>query len=165
MNKKILIFAVALMAVVTVTLPVSLVSATKPLPVSFSVTIIPSGPPAAPKMAGNSDNGFVTPESDIFLTGGISGTGTYSGRWVIHNSGDPENVFVTSKGRYEIEATVDDKSGTLYFKACTKTGSGKPSTWRIVGGTGELAGLHGQGTFTAVDLFNYNYVGQVHFDP
>jgi hypothetical protein len=165
MNKKILVFAVALMAVVMVTLPVSLVSATKPMPVSFSITIIPSGPPSAIKMAGKSDNGITTPESNIILTGGISGTGTYSGRWVIHNSGDPENVFVTSKGRYEIEATVDDNSGTLIIEACARSGGDKPALWRIVGSTGDLAGLHGQGTFTAVDFFNYNYVGQVHFDP
>jgi hypothetical protein len=163
MNKKIFGFISFVVVIMLAFLIVS-VSATKPMHISGSITVIPS-PPQQPEMAGESDNGIVAPVSDIVFAGDITGTGIYSGRWVMHNIGDPQSIWVNAKGNYEIEATVDGKSGTLYLKACSKSGSGKPSTWRIVGGTEELEGLHGQGTFTAVDLFNYNYVGQVHFDP
>jgi hypothetical protein len=38
--------------------------------------------------------------------------------------------------------------------------------WRILKGTGELANLHGQGTWAAVTPpLVYSYEGQVHFDP
>lgn len=156
---------ISLVFVVMLAFPIIDVLATKPIPVSGTFTIIPSAPPQTPKMSGKSDNGIAAPQSNVVFTGGIAGTGSYSGRWVMHNIGDPQSVWVNAKGDYEIEATVNSKSGTLYLKACTKSGSGKPSTWRIVGGTGELKGLHGQGTFTAIDLLNYNYIGEVHFDP
>jgi hypothetical protein len=39
-------------------------------------------------------------------------------------------------------------------------------TWVIIGGTGGLAGLHGQGTWShTAGIPGLQYEGQVHFDP
>ena len=38
-------------------------------------------------------------------------------------------------------------------------------TWVIISGTGELANLHGQGTWWNLGLGQFEYEGQIHFDP
>jgi hypothetical protein len=167
MNRKVLVIAVALMAVAMIALPISAVSATKPMPVSGTFTMFPGV--ISENNAGNSDNSIWTFEDlPVIFDGGIIGTGSYDGRWVVHNYDDPLALWVNSKGHYEIEATVDGKSGTLYIEAGSNSGHPttlKPAKWRIIGGTGELANLHGQGTFIGETIFLYVYTGQVHFDP
>jgi hypothetical protein len=38
-------------------------------------------------------------------------------------------------------------------------------TWRIIGGTGELANLHGNGVFWSNGLLDVHYEGKAHFNP
>ena len=64
------------------------------------------------------------------------------------------------------EATVMGKTGGLTIRLnmvvdVTETYTG---TWVIIGGTGELANLHGQGTVSGPKTA-VGYSGQVHFDP
>lgn len=66
--------------------------------------------------------------------------------------------------------TVDtvSRSGTLTIKMVgTSPGdiADWNGTWRIIGGTGELANLHGNGVFWNNGLLHVHYEGQVHFDP
>jgi hypothetical protein len=57
------------------------------------------------------------------------------------------------------------KTGTITFLLDGKTGEG--GTWVIIGGTGDLANLRGQGKYTpsATSTYINIYEGQIHFDP
>jgi hypothetical protein len=117
------------------------------------------------RQAGNSDNTIMVLSGGIFVwTGGIAGPCSWEGRWVIHSLGDPLKEATNTVGYYTIEATVDGKQGTLVIEAKANTNSPHHPNWVIISGTGELANLHGQGTFTG-SFPVWNYVGQVHFDP
>lgn len=50
-----------------------------------------------------------------------------------------------TRRRHHSPATVMGKMGTLYFTLDSLTGAGG-GNWVIIGGTGDLAGLHGRGT-------------------
>lgn len=160
---------VALAAVLLFSMSMSVAYATKPIPVSGTFKQTAAGSSTS-WHAGKSDNVILTLSGVTFKwEGDISGIGTYDGRWVIHNYGDSANVWVNSIGYYTIAATVDGKSGTLYIEGVGNSGNPQPSTWRIIGGTDELANLHGQGTFepnlATPSPFDYLYSGYVHFDP
>jgi hypothetical protein len=153
---------VALSAALLLTMSMSVVYATASIPVNGTwYTTIPGS--AITEQAGKSDNYIVTiSDYTQAWTGDISGTTSYDGRWITH-VGNP--TWVNSRGHYTIEATVFGKSGTLYIEGVTNSGNPQPSTWRIVGGTDELANLHGEGTFVGPVAGVYTYTGQVHFDP
>jgi len=164
---------VALAAALLLTMSMSVAYATKPIPVSgiFSATKGVSGS-IAYWQAGESDNHIWTlSDYTTTWTGGISGIGTYDGRWVFHNYGPPAgDEWVNSRGSYTIAATVAGKSGTLYIEAGSNSKTpDTPRLWRIIGGTDELANLHGQGTFepnlATPSPYDYLYSGYVHFDP
>jgi hypothetical protein len=53
--------------------------------------------------------------------------------------------------------------GTQYYGELTIGGSN--DYWRIVGGTGDLANVHGQGTKWGIDPVTIEYEGWIHFDP
>jgi len=78
------------------------------------------------------------------FTGGIEGPYTSESRWVNHNVGAPD---LRRNVHHAIDtispATVMGKTGTLYFMLDSGPSGGN---WVIIGGTGDLAGLHGQGT-------------------
>lgn len=66
--------------------------------------------------------------------------------------------------------SVLGRSGTLTIRiqATIRPVEGVVGTWTILGGTGELADLHGQGSVTAgpaLPVVIVDYSGQVHFDP
>jgi hypothetical protein len=163
---------VGLAALLLLSMSISVTYATKPIPVSGSFFTTAGTGSTTAEQAGKSDNGIVT-ISDVTVTwtGGIAGTGLFNARWVAHNVGLPlGDEWFNTRGHYAIDATVDDKSGTLYIEACSNSGNPQAlRTWRIVGGTDELANIHGQGTFvpdlSTPSLNDYLYSGDVHFDP
>ncbi len=115
-------------------------------------------------------NTFVTTFENGIWTGTFDGTSTEDGQVVIHCSGAWSfKAIVTFH-----EVTVDGKSGTLEMSVvggrpdATSDWEGK---WVILGGTGEVSSLRGQGTWwgpgaqgvgTWGDIY---YAGNVHFEP
>jgi hypothetical protein len=129
------------------------------------------------------------------LTGGpITGTFTQT-QHIIFHYGDP-GLVATCQGlgiariaewpkptTFEFTQFVRTVAGTLMEESGTFemllvcSGHGMPvmqgfgydllGTWRIVHGSGDLANLHGQGTWwhTPTGYTFFDYEGQVHFDP
>ncbi len=70
-----------------------------------------------------------------------------------------------------VEGTVSGKSGTFEVKIVS-SGFGRlgapvtlDGTWVIMGGTGDLSGLHGQGSCSNAGGGLNSYEGQIHLDP
>jgi len=156
-NKKVLVIVLALAAAM-LALPISVVSATKPIPVEG--TFFPTGIPSIEmRQAGNSDNIIFDVSGPQTWTGSIVGSGSGEGRWVVHKASDPDSGHATTRNVLTLDVVFDGKAGTL-------TIIGDQGNWRIISGTGELANLRGQGTtFVIVDMLLMGYEGQVHFDP
>jgi len=132
----------------------------------------PAGPedtrPPCVRMAGG--NTFVDTFEEAAFTedpaGGLVGTATDDCKVVIHSSGAWSYKAISSFG------TVGGKQGTLQIQMVGK----KPQDiwyghWVILGGTGELATLRGQGTWFGPGApgpdveGTVSYEGQIHFDP
>jgi Protein of unknown function (DUF3224) len=118
--------------------------------------------------------------------------GTFEGTWVgterdvIHPNGT-----LTGQASGVFSGTVNGRSGTCVFSLVVSiTRNGDVTHWVVDQGTGDLAGLHGQGTFqndiehgpgcpvrgfdctdcppatgTCDDSFDLNYTGQIDFAP
>lgn len=154
LSRKIIGILTILLAIAVIALPISSVCATKPVNVSgtFSAGVIP----VPVKFAGN--NIIFEHSGTGAWTGDITGDSIGVHRWVSHANG-------ITNVRVELtfpSATVLGESGTLYILFLGKiTGPGVgEGTWRIIGGAGDLANLHGGGTWSPGQ-----YEGQVHFDP
>jgi hypothetical protein len=162
MKKKVLVVALAL---AMLALPMSAVSATKPDKfVEVGGEVLAMGPPSMEIMpAGKSDNLIM----DVLVThmweGGISGTGTVEVQWIMHNSDDPENTWVNVLGLITLTGEVAGLPGTVTIKFSSV--SNTKGHWRIIGGTGELANVQGQGTLTPISQMLIEYEGVVHFNP
>jgi hypothetical protein len=99
--------------------------------------------------------------TDDLAGDGLAGTGTANGHFLVHNYGTPDGWF-SARNIHTLEAEVDGQSGTLTIISAGTT----QGHWRILKGTGELANLHGQGTWETVTApVLYSYEGRVHFDP
>jgi hypothetical protein len=100
-------------------------------------------------------------------TGTFEGTTTEDFVVVCH----PNAGVTFYKGTMEFTGSVDGREGTMILKTngiqATDTCDPSPAPWSgrwvIIGGTGELADVHGTGTFTGPSL-DLDYSGQVHFD-
>jgi len=95
--------------------------------------------------------------------GGIKGVSTTLAVWMVHGAIAPgigRGLNVHEKLAFET-ATVMGKSGSLLMELNIEAPDGH---WAIIGGTGELANLHGQGTLSLAAM-PYSYTGQVHFAP
>jgi len=129
----------------------------------------PTGPedtrPPCIKIADS--NTFAETFEEAAYTGGLVGISTNNCKVVIHSSGA---WFYTSVVSFT--ETVDGKTGTLQIQMVGK----KPQDiwyghWVILGGTGELATLRGQGTWFGPGApgpdveGTVSYEGQIHFDP
>ena len=79
-----------------------------------------------------------------------------SGHWTIQPKGHfPGTLWNV----HTMTAEFMDKSGTI-------TIIGSMGHWRIIGGTGDFANVHGQGTTTAIVMpVVWSYEGVIHFDP
>jgi len=155
MNKKISIL-VSLLVVAMLAFSVSTVFAEKPMSVEGTFSATPGAIPV--KFPGN--NIIFEHTGAGAWDGDISGTTFGVHRWVAHANGIT-NVHVELTFS-SVTVMGEPKSGTLYMLFLGKiTGPGiGEGTWRIIGGTGELANLHGCGTWSPGQ-----YQGQIHFDP
>jgi len=129
------------------------------------------------KIAGK--NEFYDMDSSDGWIGTFNGFSRSDGRVQVHPSG--YTLLKTDVFLYEV--TVDGKTGTLEMRVNGWLPAGGALSdyegdWVITSGTGELAGLHGQGTWGGVELFNSEceaidtgffasvpYSGSIHFDP
>jgi hypothetical protein len=151
----------------------SVASATKPMEVIWTSMATGLSIQDA-KIAGESDNRFLELSLTASCTGDIVGSYTSDSRWIINNwvvgvplLQQPGPIYVHAIDYFS--AIFEGKSGTLailvnhiYYPLL---GSSE-GTWVIIGGTGELANLHGQGTtFDPPGPSLTTWTGQVHFDP
>lgn len=108
-------------------------------------------------------NEFLTIEEDAVWTGTFDGTSREEGVVVVHCSGNKlsYNVIVNFE-----QVTVEGKSGTLVMSvnATRFIPSAWLGRWVIIGGTGELENLRGQGTFQG-KRGTADYEGDIHFEP
>jgi len=108
-----------------------------------------------------------------YFTGDFLGDSTEVYDFVMHGA-DPDTPFPYEyeygfyKGTVTFNGTVfEEAEGTMqimfvgFSPGDLLTWSG---TWRILGGTGDLANLHGQGNRGSSDL-GVHYWGKVHFEP
>jgi len=103
--------------------------------------------------------------------GTFSGTSTEIGKVVRHSSG-----HVSFKGAVSFVGNVGNKSGTfemLTVGSKPDLSSEWEGKWVIINGTGDLATLHGQGTWWGPGWSSANptewgdiyYLGEIHFEP
>jgi hypothetical protein len=161
-NSKVLVLALAM---VMLALPMSAVSASKPIHVEGTIELI-SAVPMDVRASGNSDNLIITMGITEQWYGSIEGVSEpFEAIWVTHNwvdpMGGPDTWFnVHEKFTFDT-VTILGRSGSLTMELNIQGATGH---WVILSGTGELAGLHGKGTGSLLTL-PYSYSGQVHFDP
>lgn len=108
---------------------------------------------------------IITATETQILTGFFNGTPVAEGVQVIH----PDGTF-NAHDTGTFTGTADGKSGTVVITG-SSSGAGDSGTGQLVAelGTGELAGLHAQGTFqptiTGPTTAAGTYSVQFHFDP
>ena len=123
--------------------------------------ILKPGYPVVTKVADG--NTFKYGEESGTWTGTFEGTSDDAFTLVMHPEG-----FVTCEGRIHFTGSVNDASGELFILFVGKRTWSPPGPWSgqwvIISGTGYLANLHGQGTWSGPP-FNLAYSGQIHFDP
>jgi hypothetical protein len=154
----------ALAVALLFSMAMSVAYATKPIPVSGQIIIL-GATNVVTEPAGGSDNSITTLNLYGVFVGSISGSYTSESRWITHNFGMPDS-WTHALGVDTISpAAVMGKTGTITFLLDGKTGEG--GTWVIIGGTGDLANLRGQGKYTpsATSTYINIYEGQIHFDP
>jgi hypothetical protein len=106
-------------------------------------------------------NIFVDFSAPVGFSGGITGTAASTGTETIHPTGD-----FTVRAVVTCTCSVAGRSGEL---ALLFTGTGSfPAQEKqgqfTVSGSGGLAGIHGEGTFTQSALAG-SYVAEIHFEP
>lgn len=176
MKKKILLMVLALTAVLVATPYFGMVYATKPMPITFGVPFDTFGGdlPREIRQAGNSYNWIEYANTNGEYIGDIVGTFTAKAHWIYHDwvgpVEDPDMSEVGQNPNGHVVVTIDPESvmgetvtGTLTLKF-TSPGN----NWVIYGGTGDLEGLHGQGTW-GMGMIGMRvcqvFEGQVHFAP
>ena len=146
------------LAVLLSTLLIPVVQATPPTTVegkwSYLMTV------DSARLAGG--NLFLKVTETGIWEGGFEGTSTMVVSGVLHSNG-----YLNFQGVIYFDGSVLGKVGTLVI---SYTGKVTPtseiiSQWVIQSGTGGLANLRGQGTFSGVGAIDLLYSGQVHFKP
>jgi type II secretory pathway pseudopilin PulG len=114
-------------------------------------------------------NTFLKTHENGKWTGTFSGKSTEDGKVVIHSSG-----AWSFKGTVSFEGVVNGKTGTLTMLAVGSRpdeNTDWTGKWVILSGTGDLANLRGQGTWSGPgapapeqwgDIY---YAGDIHFEP
>jgi len=119
------------------------------------------------------------PNTIVVLSIATTFTGTFDGTW----EGTERDVFHpngsgTGQGSGVFSGSVDGRSGTMVFSyEVSISPAGKVVTrWTVGQGTGDLAGVHGEGTFPDAvetgptgdcewDTFALEYDGRIQFAP
>ena len=160
MKKKILGVLVGLLAVAILTVSISAVLAKnnpKFIPVSGVMTSLGTGT-MVPTPAGKSHTTKlgITDNSLVWSGSFENSISIASGHWTIQPKGHfPGTLWNV----HTMTAEFMGKSGTI-------TMIGSMGHWRIIGGTGDFANVHGQGTTTPIVMpVMWSYEGQIHFDP
>jgi hypothetical protein len=120
------------------------------------------------RTAGN--NTFAHGTEVSTFTGTLVGTSDDDFVVVCHQKG-PESFMNFVKITIDFTGEVDGRVGGLTMKAtgkqdsttCDPSGAIWFGKWVIVGGTGELADLHGNGAWTGPS-FDLDYTGKIHFN-
>jgi hypothetical protein len=159
----------SLLLLVCIILPIT-VYAEQPEAVDGYFTYVPLGC-AVEKWA--DDNQIFRDCTDVgdYHTGDFLGTSTEVYDMTLHGSQDN---FVYEDGWYKgtvtFTGTVGDRTGTMEIRFVGKSPGNIfvwSGTWRIVSGTGELSGIHGQGTWENAEdpSMGVHYSGRIHFNP
>lgn len=163
--RKIAYFILMLVAALTF-MQVAPAAASESFDASGTLTYIPY-PVGEPKIAGG--NIFFQTTEESWYVGGFVGTADSDCLVIVHTNGSwtyqAESYFTGTVNGHEGEMTLR-LSGRRPDAFSEWTGE-----WVILGGSGELATLHGQGVFHGAgspdfgELGEITYEGQVHFDP
>jgi hypothetical protein len=164
MNKKVLGVFGILLVVAMLTVPMSMVYA-KNNPKFIAVNgkiIIWGGGQQVFNASGNSGNVRLDISGNaVEWNGSFTASGSADGHFLLHKDGS-----ATANNIHTLEAEFDDKLGTLTI---ISEQAKMQTQWRILSGTGDLKGLHGQGTWRVDEVsphpFDYFYSGYVHFAP
>lgn len=168
MNRKLVVLAVALLAVAMLATPI--VNATPSKPVS-GTQILTGFTPLGASPKGKSDNVVTAATVEVTWAGDIAGSTSYEGILMIHNfvpptGMGPDTTVNIHERIFFPTVTVLGKSGSLTMEVNANLARGKDVfRWTILSGTGELANLHGNGIYYLVEAPMYAYEGHVHFDP
>lgn len=119
------------------------------------------------RTAGNAT--FILGTEVSTFTGTFEGTSSDEFVVICHQKGS-ESVTNFVKGTIAFTGTVDGQAGELTMKfvgkqastTCDPSGAIWSGTWVIIGGSGDLNGLHGRGTWTGPSS-DLDYRGQIHF--
>lgn len=164
--KRLLLIPLVLCALV---LGMTAAVATPPEEASGDWTYVVDIPGLSFRTAGNTT--FVYGKEVSTFTGTFDGMSEDEFVVVCHQKG-PESFMNFAKITIDFTGEVNGLEGGLTIKATGKEDSNTcdPSLeaiwsgkWVIVGGTGELADLHGTGTWTGPS-FTLEYTGKIHFD-
>ena len=151
-----------------------MVQASKPIEVNGTYSPLPPPIENIVTVDGKSDNVNQDVVIRVRWLGSISGTGTLEMNSTNLNVGTPDErgvihgVLTLTTG-ISILGVV--KTGTLTIKLhnVIEHGNKNGGVWRIVGGTGDLEQLHGEGTLEMTvfqpPLIVIAYTGQVHYEP
>jgi uncharacterized membrane protein len=155
---------VALAVTLLFSMSLSVAYATEPIHISGKILVLGASLTSG-KQAGQSDNAIVYLSLNGKFTGSIAGSYTSESRWVYHNYQQSDQwISVHAVDTISATVTIDSVqyTGTLFFMINGKAADG--GNWVIIGGTGDLANLHGQGTFTPAGV-GQDYEGQIQFNP
>ncbi|HSG26513.1 MAG TPA: DUF3224 domain-containing protein [Anaerolineales bacterium] len=115
-------------------------------------------------------NAFMEITDVATWTGTFEGTSTMQAVVSLYGPEDTDPALV--KGIFEFEGEVQGKTGTLQIllRAWWHPEVEWHGYWKIIGGTGELANLRGQGTTSGLDpgfgnVAENEYSGKIHFEP
>lgn len=126
------------------------------------------------KFPGNKTTGnFIWSQTGSHVTwmGGITANGTSDFTIIyIKPIWEGYNIVDMHTSTIHVVNTLTDPiiGGVQYYGELTISGSGHGTmaSWRILGGTGDLANVHGQGTsWSTEEAFTVGYEGWIHFDP
>jgi hypothetical protein len=166
-----LLLALMLLASASTVIPVQ---ASKPTEVNGTYSPLPPPSQNIVTSDGKSDNTNQDVVMRVNWQGSISGTGTIEMSSTNLNVGTIEErgvihgVCTLTTG---ISILGDAKVGSLTLKLhnVIEHGDKNGGVWRIVGGTGDLEGLRGEGTLEMIvfqpPLIVIAYAGQIHYEP
>ncbi len=174
MKKEISGFLLLVLILLASASTVIAVQASKPTEASGTYSPLPPPSQNIVTSDGKSDNTNQDVVIRVRWQGSISGTGSMEMNSTNLNVGTVEErgvihgVVTLTTG---ISIFGNAKTGTLTLKVhnVIEHGDKNGGVWRIVGGTGDLEGLHGEGTLETTvfqpPLIVIAYNGQIHYEP
>jgi len=161
LKNKIFCIFVSLLAVAMLTLPISIVYAKneKFIEVSGEYSLSYNGVNEVRRPDGNR----IWSQTDCTTTwtGGIAAGGSCDFTIIFFKP-----VLQHNQVGHSVFTLTDPTIDGITYEGCELTIGGSYGVWRILGGTGDLANVQGQGTkWAGNDVFTMEYEGVIHFDP